>query len=251
VLASVQYTLLKSFCKREKVVAGQVIDDAPYSKLDVHFGDNWPALVRERDVLDFGCGSGNEVIQIARAGARSVCGLDISENNLREARRRVAESDVADCCRLTDQSSGQFDVIFSIDSFEHYDDPDAILDQMYSLLRPDGRLFVSFGPPWFHPLGGHAFSPFPWAHIILSEEALVRWRNIYFPGRSITIRQSGINRMTIKRFKKISKNSRFRIQKLEIVPIRALRLFHTRLTREWTTSVVRAEMHKSPGVNSN
>jgi SAM-dependent methyltransferase len=245
VLASIEYELLKAFCKREKVAAGQVTDTTSYSKLDVHFGRDWPALVRDRAVLDFGCGAGNEMIQIAKAGARRVCGIDVSENNLREARKRIAAAGVADRCLLLKQAPAEeFDCIFSFDSFEHFEKPEEILSQMYSLLKPGGRAFVSFGPTWFHPLGGHAFSPFPWAHILISEPALVRWRNLYFPGHSVTINQSGLNRMTIRRFFAMCEQERFSIEKEEVVPIRVLRLLHNRLTREWTSSVVRAILRK-------
>jgi len=37
---------------------------------------------------------------------------------------------------------------------------------------------------------------------------------------------------------------KFEIEKKEAVPIRALRPIHNRLTREWTTSVVRAVLRK-------
>lgn len=244
-LASIEYELLKAFCKREKVVEGQVTDTPPYSKLEVHFGRNWRALIQDRAVLDFGCGVGNEVIQIAKAGARSVCGVDLADGNLREARRRIEAAGVAASCRLMKQAPDEeFDCIFSFDSFEHFEKPEDILSLMYSLLKPGGRAFVSFGPTWLHPLGGHAFSPFPWAHVLIREKALVRWRNLYFPGHSVTINQSGLNRMTIHRFFTMCEKGKFIIEKEEVVPIRALRPLHNRLTREWTTSVVRAVLRK-------
>jgi SAM-dependent methyltransferase len=245
VLASIEYELLKAFCKREKVVEGQVTDTTSYSKLEVHFGRGWPALIQDRTVLDFGCGVGNEVIQIAKAGARSVCGVDLGDSHLREARKRIEAAGVAGLCRVMKLAPDEkFDCIFSFDSFEHFEKPEEILALMYSLLNPGGRLFVSFGPTWFHPLGGHAFSPFPWAHVLMSESALVRWRNLYFPGQSVTIDQSGLNRMTIRRFFAMCKQGKFEIEKQEVVPIRALRPIHNQLTREWTSSVVRAVLRK-------
>jgi hypothetical protein len=52
----------------------------------------------------------------------------------------------------------------------------AILEIMYGLLKPDGRVMLCFGPIWYHPLGGHLFSVFPWAHLVFSEAALIQWR---------------------------------------------------------------------------
>ena len=39
-----------------------------------------------------------------------------------------------------------------------------------------GQVHISFGPPWCHPLGGHLFSVFPWAHLLFTEHALLQWR---------------------------------------------------------------------------
>jgi SAM-dependent methyltransferase len=185
------------------------------------------------------------VIEIARAGAGIVYGIEISERYLRQARQRVDSSQVADRCRLiTNSDCEPVDIVFSIDAFEHFEKPGEILAQMHSLLKPGGKLYVSFGPTWYHPLGGHAFSPFPWAHIVCSEKALVRWRNLYFPGTSVTINGSGLNRMTVKRFLALCRRSGFAIEKQEIVPIRKLKFLHNPLTREFTTAVVRVILRK-------
>jgi len=64
----------------------------------------------------------------------------------------------------------------SLDSFEHYEDPAGILQTMHRILKPGGVVLAAFGPPWFHPYGGHLFSVFPWAHLLFSEHAMVTWR---------------------------------------------------------------------------
>jgi hypothetical protein len=51
--------------------------------------------------------------------------------------------------------------------------------------------------------------------------------------------------MTISRFEKLVNESLFVLEYLEAVPIRRLRLLHSRLTREFTTSVVWCELIKS------
>jgi hypothetical protein len=48
---------------------------------------------------------------------------------------------------------------------------------MRRMIKPDGCVIAAFGPTWFHPLGGHLFSVFPWAHLIFTERALIRWRS--------------------------------------------------------------------------
>lgn len=56
--------------------------------------------------------------------------------------------------------------------------------------------------------------------------------------------EGGLNQTTIAGFEKLVQTSRFRIETLETVPIRRLRPLHSRITREFTTSVVRARLVK-------
>jgi hypothetical protein len=117
---------------------------------------------------------------------------------------------------------------------------------MSSLLRPGGELLVSFGPSWYHPLGGHIFSVFPWAHLVFSEEALMRWRSMVKKEQLTRFKDvsGGLNQMSIKMFEKYVNESDFRIERLECVPIRKLKPLHNRLTREFTTAMIRGILVK-------
>jgi hypothetical protein len=122
---------------------------------------------------------------------------------------------------------------------------------MASLLKPGGSLYASFGPTWYHPLGGHLFSVFPWAHLLFSEKALIRWRSDIRSDGATRFGEveGGLNQMTIARFEKLAKQSPFVIDFLEAVPIRRLRLLHNRFTREFTTAIVRCKLtlaHPNP-----
>ena len=130
------------------------------SKLEVLLGQGVWDEIAGRDVLDFGCGPGAEAVEMAQHGAR-VIGIDLREKWLGEARARAAAAGVADRCVFAKTWQEPVDVILSLDSFEHYADPAAILKMMHGLLKPNGRVLVSFGPPWFHPLGGHLYSTVP------------------------------------------------------------------------------------------
>lgn len=103
---------------------------------------------------------------------------------------------------------------------------------------------ASFGPTWYHPLGGHLFSIFPWSHILFSESALVRWRANIRPDGATRFSdvEGGLNQMTIARFERLVSASPFQIATLETVPIRKLRPIHSRLTREFTTAIVRTKL---------
>jgi SAM-dependent methyltransferase len=212
------------------------------SKLEVLMGSGIWDRIRDKTVLDFGCGSGSEAAEMAERGARHVIGLDIDERSLERARAQAQRRGVAERTTFASDTGERVDVVISLDAFEHFQDPDAILRKMASLLRPGGEVLASFGPIWFHPLGGHFYSVFPWAHLVFSEKALVRWRSLYKTDGHQSIAASGLNRMTIRRFRKVVERSPLKFRSLELVPIRPLRRFHNRLTREFTTSTVRCSL---------
>jgi len=140
-----------------------------HSKIEVLFNSGiWVELLG-KTVIDFGCGTGTEAIAIAKRGAKEVIGIDIRQNCLDIARLAANRAGVADCCSFSTQTTKKADIVLSLDGFEHYKCPQEVLKIMRGLLKDDGQALVSFGPPWFHPLGGHLFSVFPWAHLIFTE----------------------------------------------------------------------------------
>jgi SAM-dependent methyltransferase len=212
------------------------------SKLETLAGPAIWSEIRDRVVLDFGCGYGEACIEVAQRGARRVIGVDINERALEVARANAAAAGVSDRCTFSTTSDEPVDVILSVDSFEHFADPAAILRTMRSLLKPSGSVVVSFGPTWLHPLGGHLYSIFPYAHLLFTERALVNWRSRFKTDGARSIGESGLNRMTIRRFKRLVRDSPFRFASFEPVPIRRLRRLNTPLTREFTTAVVRCRL---------
>jgi SAM-dependent methyltransferase len=215
------------------------------SKLATLLGEDVLRELAGHSVIDFGCGEGAEALELAERGAH-VYGLDIQDDLLARASERARAARLAERCRFGREPNELADAIVALDSFEHFADPSAVLDQMYSLLKPGGRVIASFGPTWYHPLGGHLFSVFPWAHLVFSERALIRWRSDLRDDGATRFGEvaGGLNQMTIARFERLVRGSRFRLERLEAVPIRKLRWAHTRLTREFTTAIVRAQLLK-------
>lgn len=218
------------------------------SKLRTLLGDRLLRGIEGKTVIDFGCGEGAEAVELARFGARQVIGVDIRRDALDRATALAAASGVADRCRFCLQPAEPADVIVSIDSFEHFGDPASILRSMHALLIPGGRVVTSFGPTWFHPYGGHLFSIFPWAHLLFSEKALIRWRSdIRSDGATrFSEVEGGLNQITIGRFERLVAASPFTLESIEAVPIRRLAPLHNPLTREFTTAIVRASLVKRP-----
>jgi hypothetical protein len=133
-----------------------------------------------------------------------------------------------------------------MDAFEHFADPAEILRIMDALLKPSGEVLAAFGPTWYHPLGGHLFSVFPWAHLLFSEKALIRWRSTFKTDGATRFSEvaGGLNQMTVAKFKALVADSPLKFASLELVPIKKVRPLHNRLTREFTTAIVRCRLVK-------
>lgn len=244
-LTGIQYRILKRISPAEPdCCSGSFY--AGKSKLAVLLGDEFFARIVGKVIIDFGCGEGADAVEMAGKGARRVIGIDIGEDLLQSARQKALSRGVQNNCLFVSATNERADIIVSLDAFEHFADPAGILRIMDTLLQPAGEVLVSFGPTWYHPLGGHLFSVFPWAHLIFSEKALILWRSTFKTDGATRFSEvaGGLNRMTIAKFDKLIADSPFKLVSFELVPIRKLRPFHNRLTREFTTALVRCRLVK-------
>jgi SAM-dependent methyltransferase len=216
------------------------------SKLEALLGRQFLNGISGKSIIDFGCGDGSEAVELARKGASRVIGIDIRESVLQSARQKAFEEGLAETCQFASSTNERADIIVSIDAFEHFQDPAGVLRIMDALLKPTGEVIASFGPTWYHPLGGHLFSLFPWAHLLFSEKALIRWRSDFKMDGATQFSEvaGGLNQMTITKFSKLIEKSSFKIAALELVPIKMLHFAHNRLTREFTTAIVRCRLVK-------
>jgi SAM-dependent methyltransferase len=245
VLTSLQVALLR----RRYPAGGSNMDGSAYfgkSKLAVLMGPDFFDRIAGKVVIDFGCGTGRDAVEMATRGATQVIGVDLRESELAKARELAIEHGVADKCLFVTKTGALADVLVSLDAFEHFSDPPLILRLMAGLIKPAGECLVSFGPTWYHPLGGHLFSPFPWAHLLFSERALIEWRSDFRSDGATRFAEveGGLNQITIAQFERYVAESPLRFDSMTAVPIRPLRRMHTRLTREFTTSIVQCRLRK-------
>jgi SAM-dependent methyltransferase len=116
-----------------------------------------PALYRELKkykvtfdsrILDVGCGSGQFLITMYRAGFRNLLGIDpfLPEDVDYSAGLQIKKM------RLQ-ELNGEFDLITLNHSFEHMKEPLAVMDKLYSLLSDKGVLIIRIpvlGFAWRH-----------------------------------------------------------------------------------------------------
>jgi SAM-dependent methyltransferase len=241
---TIGYRLLRMMCHDGETgyCDGSVYQNR--SKMEILFGERiWDELAG-KVVLDFGCGAGEQAIEMAQHGAARVIGLDVRESVLDQARLAAEKAGVADRCVFTTEAKEKVDVVLSLDAFEHFDDPAGVLRAMSEMVKPEGCAMIEFGPTWYHPLGGHLFSVFPWAHLIFTERALIRWRSDFKTDGATRFNEveGGLNQMTIRRFEQLIAASDFQFESFETVPIRKLKPLANKLTREFTTAVVRCRL---------
>ena len=242
-LTNLQYRILKRISPGAPgCCSGSVYEGK--SKLAIQLGDDIFTRIAGKVVVDFGCGEGADAVELAGKGAKRVIGIDNREEILQTARQKAISAGVQDNCVFATSTNELADVVISMDAFEHFADPAEILRIMNTLLQPAGEAFVSFGPTWYHPLGGHLFSVFPWAHLIFSEKALIGWRSTFKTDGATRFSEvaGGLNQMTIAKFEQLVAGSPLKCAALELVPIKKLRRFHNRFTREFTIAVVRCRL---------
>jgi SAM-dependent methyltransferase len=169
------------------------------------------ALVAGKRVADFGCGTGEQAIALARDEGCDVVGIDSNPATLARAKERAAGQPVTGSVRfvesVTPDLEGAFDVVISQNAMEHFPDPDDIVALMKRLIRPDGVLLVTFGPPWYAPFGSHMhyFCKVPWLNLLFSERTVMSVRSRYRSdgARRYVDVESGLNQMSLAKFERV------------------------------------------------
>jgi 2-polyprenyl-6-hydroxyphenyl methylase/3-demethylubiquinone-9 3-methyltransferase len=98
--------------------------------------------LRDRLVLDAGCGVGGITRALVARGARVVA-LDIGPKLAAETRARCGCAAVVGTLSATGFRSGSFDVVVSSEAVEHTPDPRRAVVELYRLVRPGGALVIS------------------------------------------------------------------------------------------------------------
>jgi 2-polyprenyl-3-methyl-5-hydroxy-6-metoxy-1,4-benzoquinol methylase len=179
--------------------------------------------VRDRSVLDVGCGVGAVCLEAARRGARRVLGVDVAADAIRYARAMLAADHHSwpveylayggDPDELDEE---RFDIVISKDAMTYYGtrpgspDAEAMVGRMAGRLRDGGLLAMRAAPLWKAPYGGRLDSWLPWAHLIFPEPIIFeRYRLDRGPTKTATTFEEGlgVNRMTLERLRSIMRGS--------------------------------------------
>jgi SAM-dependent methyltransferase len=97
-----------------------------------------PAAAR---ILDAGCGSGRNMVELARHG--SVTGIDLSDTSVCLARDRAAGEVVEGSVLDLPFEDDRFDLVVSLDVIEHLEDDLGALRELRRVVAPGGSLLVT------------------------------------------------------------------------------------------------------------
>lgn len=183
-----------------------------------------------KNVLDLGCGLGGQTVYFSKLNTLRSVGVDINTKWIREAKnfskkKRVStkvDFVIGDAANLP-LKKNVFDIIVAYDVMEHLPQAEKALKECERVIKPDGVLYVVFGPPWLNPCGAHLWDyiPIPWCHLLFSERTLVNVARVRAKDKSslspiieieheIAVFQN-LAKMTLRKFKKIISKTGFKI----------------------------------------
>lgn len=104
--------------------------------------------LKDKSILEVGCGRGGTLLELARRGANAV-GLDYSEEALEVCRAHQGQDGITgratfvngDARKLPFQAES-FDFVISVGLIEHFEEPGEILAEQNRVLRAGGHLLV-------------------------------------------------------------------------------------------------------------
>jgi len=225
---------LNNFFPKKKVKGRE--SPTAYSEYQYEWAKNSMAFfkdyvdLKDKVMLDAGCGPGGKTLYFSEQGVKSITGLDIDPERIQFAkefaRRKGASLPQFMVGNLADLpfENDHFDVIFLNDVVEHIERPILVkaLSECKRVLKPGGKICLEF-PPWssFDAAHLYDFIHIPWCQVVFSDQTLLNVLNKLAPNQAtvsqLTYEQhyKELNKITIQEFHKIVKELEFKIIRLD------------------------------------
>jgi ubiquinone/menaquinone biosynthesis C-methylase UbiE len=100
--------------------------------------------IRDKNVLEIGCGNGHGAYLLNQGSPRSYVGLDVMEEQIEKARQRYLGYQflVQDAADLSQFPEASKDVVIIFGVLHHIPDWRKVIDEIQRVLRPGGSFFV-------------------------------------------------------------------------------------------------------------
>ncbi|MFH4968054.1 class I SAM-dependent methyltransferase [Gaetbulibacter sp. M240] len=126
--------------------------------------------------LELGCWDGMVSYHLMKKGKKAI-GID-NRNEGFDSRALIdkvclIQMDASDL-KLKDNS---VDLVFSYDAFEHFSNPEKVMSEIYRVLKPNGYIYLEFGPLFMSPMGLHVYRQItvPYCQFLFSENTLIEF----------------------------------------------------------------------------
>jgi ubiquinone/menaquinone biosynthesis C-methylase UbiE len=162
--------------------------------------------IRNKDVVDLGCGPGGKTCYLATLGPRKIVGIDFQCDLIQKAEsaresitppefRALQEFVCIDAIDLPFPDS-YFDVVTCSDAFEHFKKPNVILSEAARVLKPGGLFAIDFAQ-WGSYNGSHMgeIIKTPWCQLFWSEAEIVKAINELAGMEKRSLKNSSQSRM--------------------------------------------------------
>ncbi|WP_241159683.1 class I SAM-dependent methyltransferase [Desulfovibrio sp. ZJ200] len=140
--------------------------------LQKHFG-----AMEGADCLEIGCGRGETAVRLSERHSCRVTGVDAHPYPEWPDRQcdhvRFVEVDLTEQSPFSPES---FDYIVSFAVLEHVQNPLAMLEVMFELLKPGGKIYLSANL-YRGPMASHRYREvfFPWPHLLFEDAVFTRF----------------------------------------------------------------------------
>lgn len=107
--------------------------------------------VKGKKVLEIGCGLGTTTINFAKAGAKKVTAVDLSDKSIALAKQRAEVNQLSNCVEFYNTNAEelskalpkeQYDLIFSFGVIHHTPHPEKVLQELHKFLETNGTLKI-------------------------------------------------------------------------------------------------------------
>lgn len=210
-------------------------------------------LIAGKRVLNIGCAEGLETLAISRLGASYVHGIDI---RIDPARNRTVHAQANGSqiqfsvmnATHTSFGDGEFDMVVTCGSFEHFSDPFAVLRECVRVVKEEGLILITSGV-WAHPYGAHMnfFTKVPWVQYFFSEKTIMTVRKKYRSDGAMRFCdvEGGLNKVGVRTFLEMVDRLELEIENLQLSPVKGLAIL-TRIPyiQELFTNLIVAMLKK-------
>ncbi|MEO6694628.1 MAG: class I SAM-dependent methyltransferase [Ignavibacteria bacterium] len=172
--------------------------------------------LKNKKILDVGCGHGSMCIFLANEGAGRVIGLELDPVRYKFAKENLTnnysefENNVEfHLQRIEELEEYDFDIMVSKDTFEHIIRLEDVLLEMKRRLRPGGKIYSGFGALYnaFNGDHGRTNAVIPWGHLIIPETYLLKRLYKESKGTIKSVYDLGLNKLSLKEYKDIFRKS--------------------------------------------